>query len=523
MYMAWISRRMPILGAFHDASIYWVTGKSIAEGHGYRIASLPEQPWQTKYPPLFPMCLSLIWRIAPDFPQNLPWATLFCWMMLPVWIAVTWRVFADLGLKQSHALGLCAFLALSQTAVLFSLVAMPEVMFSSLWMASALVAARGGNSTRWAAAAGLIGGAAYLTKSAAIPLLLAVPLCFVLRRQWRAAMAFATGMLPCIAGWNLWMRTHAMHSTDVIAVYYTNYLGWHFYNVTLSDLPSLILKNFDRMLWGIGSLILGIGSTEFQMSWFATAIVIWRVLAILTIFGTLRHARRIGWNPFHIFTAGYLLMLWVWHYPPNERFIFPVLPVLLAGFWTELCGLGSMLRQSFRLPRAAATAALAALACVCLAITGYTFGTVLPQIVSGLRDELNVNREAYGWISRNTPADAKFLAYQDPILYLYTGRTAFRRTVPTRYFYREDRDGVSELFPALPAFARDHGLEYLVATSRDFHGEFLPGDLLEEARRKSRTSPRLQEVFRVKDTAVYRILDRPAAPLASEQGAPGHM
>src|ERR1051325_9358721 len=77
MYMAWISRRMPILGAFHDASIYWVTGKSIAEGHGYRIASLPEQPWQTKYPPLFPMCLSLIWRIAPDFPQNLPWATLF--------------------------------------------------------------------------------------------------------------------------------------------------------------------------------------------------------------------------------------------------------------------------------------------------------------------------------------------------------------------------------------------------------------------------------------------------------------
>src|SRR5712671_2310497 len=67
-YMAWISRKMPILGAFHDASIYWVTGKSIAEGHGYRIASLPDQPWQTKYPPLFPLCLAVIWRIAPGFP-----------------------------------------------------------------------------------------------------------------------------------------------------------------------------------------------------------------------------------------------------------------------------------------------------------------------------------------------------------------------------------------------------------------------------------------------------------------------
>src|SRR5262245_9866650 len=173
LYMAWISRKMPILGAFHDASIYWVTGKSIAEGQGYRIASLPDQPWQTKYPPLFPLCLSLIWRISPDFPENMPLATFFCWMMLPILIAVTWRVFGDLGLKRSHALFLCAWLALSQTAVLFSQVAMPEVLFASLWMTSALLG-RAGDSPRWAALGGLAGGAAYLTKAAAVPLLLAV-------------------------------------------------------------------------------------------------------------------------------------------------------------------------------------------------------------------------------------------------------------------------------------------------------------------------------------------------------------
>ena len=39
--------------------------KSIAEGHGHSIPSLPGAPAQTKYPPLFPMLLSIVWWISP--------------------------------------------------------------------------------------------------------------------------------------------------------------------------------------------------------------------------------------------------------------------------------------------------------------------------------------------------------------------------------------------------------------------------------------------------------------------------
>ena len=59
--LAWLSRDGPHLGFLHDDGVYWVTAKSIAEGGGYRIPSLPGAPYQTKYPPVFPALLSMAW------------------------------------------------------------------------------------------------------------------------------------------------------------------------------------------------------------------------------------------------------------------------------------------------------------------------------------------------------------------------------------------------------------------------------------------------------------------------------
>src|SRR5262245_34309090 len=58
------------LGFYHDDGIYVVTAQSIANGAGYRIGSLPTEPNQTKYPPMYPLLLSLIWFVDPSFPSN---------------------------------------------------------------------------------------------------------------------------------------------------------------------------------------------------------------------------------------------------------------------------------------------------------------------------------------------------------------------------------------------------------------------------------------------------------------------
>src|ERR1700735_2743004 len=36
-YLAWTLRTMPHLGFYHDDSLYWVSGRSLAMGNGYRI------------------------------------------------------------------------------------------------------------------------------------------------------------------------------------------------------------------------------------------------------------------------------------------------------------------------------------------------------------------------------------------------------------------------------------------------------------------------------------------------------
>jgi hypothetical protein len=72
---AWRNRDMPQFGYLHDDSLLFVSAKSLASHGGYRIASLPENPYQIKYPPLFPLLLSLIWRLNPHYPDNLRLAT----------------------------------------------------------------------------------------------------------------------------------------------------------------------------------------------------------------------------------------------------------------------------------------------------------------------------------------------------------------------------------------------------------------------------------------------------------------
>src|SRR6266851_9436610 len=62
----------PRCGEYHDDAIYVSTAKALADGEGYRLAHLPGAPPQTKYPPLYPALLALLWKLGPDFPANLP-------------------------------------------------------------------------------------------------------------------------------------------------------------------------------------------------------------------------------------------------------------------------------------------------------------------------------------------------------------------------------------------------------------------------------------------------------------------
>ena len=59
-----------VVGIFHDDGLYTVLAKSLADGTGYRLVSLPSSPVQLKYPVLYSGVLAVLWWLLPSFPEN---------------------------------------------------------------------------------------------------------------------------------------------------------------------------------------------------------------------------------------------------------------------------------------------------------------------------------------------------------------------------------------------------------------------------------------------------------------------
>jgi hypothetical protein len=506
VWLAWEWRSMPHLGFYHDDSIFWVSAKSIAAGDGYRISSLPNQPYQTKYPPLYPALLALVWKANPSFPGNLPLAMLLAWLPLPFYIWLVREFLRRYDFSVTEQAVLCAIAALNPVAVVFSISLMPELWFTALLLASVLMAekATGEESPFWLAAlAGFAGGLAYLTRSAALPLLATGPLCFLLKKQYRNALLFGAAMLPAVAGWQLWVRGHVSDSWDLVTLYYTNYLGFEIYNVPLRDLPLVVWHNLDGLLMGIGKALtfdFEYGSKHLE-----------RLVAAAAIAGSFRLARRTGKLQVPLAAAGFVLLLLVWHYPPDQRFVYPIYPLLLAGLWTEIANVLKTLRMAWN-KRAVADRAVAAVATAVLAGFGAfvaytTFSgdfNFIPTMLTLDREDLQSKLPVYAWIQKNTPPDSNVFAYDDPVVFLYTGRRSCGLPIPTTLYYHNDDAGIERLLYSIPDFARQNRLDYLLLAQTDFYRDLhKPG--AEHLAKAVETNHVFERMYQTPGSSIYHV------------------
>jgi len=453
----------------------------------------------------------LVWKLNPVFPLNIPLASLAVWLAFPVYVLLVRKVLLQCGLGERPNGKLVVWVltfaaALNPFATVLSISLMPELLFTTAFLACILVAERAlkAGSPAWLApAAGLLAGFAYLTKSAALPLLLTAPLCFALRKQYKRGLLFAAAMLPAVVGWQLWVLAHASRSHDLVTVYYTNYLGFQRYNVTLPDLPRVVWYNLDGYIRGIGKLLT-----------FDTAVGnfvhLERIIAVAAIAGAVRLTRRSGLLQYPLAALGITAILLVWHYQPDQRFVFPLYPLLAGGLWTELQNLSTALRRSWRqhvtsqrIAAGVGAGVLAALAAFIVFTHVYGDCVFLPKLLDAYGSDLRELRPVYSWLANHTPPDANLYAYDDPLLYLYTGRRACSLPIPTRLYYYDDDPGIARLLATLPSFSRDQHLDYMLLTTRDFYR-----DLHENGARVSREtierSPLFQRVYGKPDAEVYR-------------------
>ncbi len=502
---------MAHFGHLHDDSIYFVCAKSLAEGSGYRILSLPDRPYQTKYPPLWPALLACIWKANPRFPENLKWALGAVWLLLPAYLAIAARWFRQAGMKDPDRVLACALIATSPCVVFFSTSLMSELLFSCFLVAALMSAERAETSSGsdWAAlCAGLLTAAAYLTKTAALPLLVTAPLILWLRGRPRRALVFTAAMAPVVLLWTGWVHFHRTASVDLVSLYYTDYLGFQFYNVGLRDLPILVWRNLDGVLAGISGLLI------FDISKTAWGLHLARWIAIGAVLGTIRVARRSGITQFHAFAAVYTGVLLLWHYPPNERFMLPVFPLLLNGLISEIRLLAGLIgkamagvRRSEKIVAGAAGLVLAGLAILGVVFNFQALSSTFPGILKQHRAVLASNRVAFDWIAQHTP-QGTFFAYDDPVFYLYTGRPATSFPVAPMPFYYQDRDRILQPFRSMSSFARQQRLDYLFLTAADFHRELGENEKL-AAKEILVHDPAFRPVYQGQLTAIYELQSQP--------------
>jgi hypothetical protein len=503
---AWRNKNLAEFAYLHDDGVLFLSGQSLATGNGYRIPSLPENPAQTKFPPLFPLYLSLIWKLNPHFPDNLRLATVFCWALLVVCVALAWRLYRSDGFGEKRTWLMVGLLAINPYLILFGCSMFSEIFFTCCVLAAFLAVRRG--TAAMTLVAGLAAACAYLSRTAGVALLVSVPLWLLWRREWRRAVIFAAAMLPAVIGWSLWTRAHLPHSADQTLLYYTDYFGYRTLNFGADNLAVILWKNFDQILYGVGSLVLPKVLDTLPVK------ILTEVIAVAMIAGVVRLARRgiaLDYALFALVSTGIML---VWHFPPNERFVLPLYPLLVAGLVAELEHLGGMLKiarrhkdLSQRVAAGLFSAAVVAVFGAALVLELFVSFVFLKESADLKQAKLNDLRSAYSWISANVPPSAAILSYDDPLLYLYTGHRGNYMPLLSRWWYGEDHASIVNAYRNLPAYCRSRGLEYVYFTSEDLEREVGDEDRL-TIQRAVRETPELTPVFHAGIGTVYKLNPR---------------
>jgi hypothetical protein len=203
-------------------------------------------------------------------------------------------------------------------------------------------------------------------------------------------------------------------------------------------------------------------------------------------------------------------MLLVWHYQPDQRLIFAFYPLLLAGLWIEVRNLLNAVRSAWHkrgLDRSVAViggGALAAFALLFAFTNCYGLFRLIPELMGAYQFDLDQRRPAYDWISRRAPPLATVLAYDDPLLFLYTGRTSCQLPLLPKLLYYDDL-ATDRFIRTIPDFARQRHIDYLLVTSDDFYRD-LHQRGVQQLAVSVQADPRLERTFSSPNTSIYRLI-----------------
>lgn len=488
------------LGVLYDDAHYAILGRALAFGDGYRYLNIPGAPVATHFPPGYPAFLALLWRVEPNFPENV---ALFKMANVVLLGGVAFATYAMARRRFDFGPLAAALTALAGTIAIPPLVLASSVLSETLFLVvllPLLLAAERGNENggvRTAVWLGLAAGAASLVRSHAVALILALAASYLLRGRRGEAAASAGAALLVLAPWLLWVRHYDPLMPELVRGQYGSYGAWFVEGMRSEGVALLWATLRDNVVTCLAIIARSFSLTRHVVS-DAVAVLAVLVLGAAGADDCWRRSRVLS-----LFLAFYIVIALVWPFSPLRMIwgVWPLLMLLMVGGAMRLWRLGENARHARAIARPACVVAtvVALTGTLAFNVRGYanawwatTSRSLLPRI-----------QPTIAWVAERSRLGDVIVADDEGAVFLYTGR----RAVPANTFTarqhvtpRTPAENATVLSKVLGAFAPAYVVGWSVPT-------------LEAARALAVAAPPLlHQVDTIPAGAVFRVKGSAAAP-----------
>ncbi|MGH7672788.1 MAG: glycosyltransferase family 39 protein [Gemmatimonadales bacterium] len=311
----------PFMGG--DNFWYMILGEGLRNGDGYRDFWLPTAPLHTRYPPVYPILLAVTGWFSNSVIAFKALSLACTTTAVGFTYALARRRTGDAGLALAAAL----LVAVAPAIVEYSHWELSEAPFLVLVTIALYAFARdpGGHDLSVFAAGSAAALAAYLTRSAGLPLLVAIAVALALGKHWRRLGWFAGASALVMLGWWLYVRSAAAEGA-AYATYGQTFFDRDPYRPELgrATIPDLVGRVVDNLkVYALSAWPQTIGGRDVGRG-LGTAVGVLLGGAVLA--GVLRRMRTPG--VLELFTVVYvgLILLWpqAWS---DQRFLVPLVPL----------------------------------------------------------------------------------------------------------------------------------------------------------------------------------------------------
>jgi hypothetical protein len=451
-----------------DEGSYVSLAKSLAVTGQYKSIWLSGDPDHTKYPILFPLVLSTVWKLQSSFPDNIVLFRLVGllfnvghFFVLAAVARGLWKLPPGLT---AALIGVCAlhpaFLACSVNIWSES----AYLLFSGLVLLSVYSAERGSKGNLYLVLAAVWTACALYVRIAGLALLGAVAIHFFLRRKWKELSLFigvtAALMLPLV--W--WSTVHNPSERFPEFAFDSSYTTDFRSRLESEGWVSVVAKNGIYLFLGVPKAVIYPFEADLTRLTTLTGWVGLPVWAVLVI-GFCRSWRSDYHSVTHYYVLAYMALLLVWPYPAGERFLLPMLPIFCAVVLAETRALmGASTRAGLnacvKLPSQVAWGGV-------LIVWALTFGLHVTTFLEKERVYIKHQEDHSGqmlmsfeWIRQHSQRQDVVAANLPSLCYLY----ADRKTTPLVFDLTRGLSRPKFVDAAL----KKHRVKYLILSQTDF-------------------------------------------------------